>query len=333
MSRSGTLSLKLSYINEWPKGLAVITPDLNLPGLYEHRENATDWIAGALAHHPEYHEISLGGIRIAYRTWGSISGKDILFVHGGAAHSGWWDHIAPLFSAKGRVAALDLSGHGDSGHRAAYSMEQWSDEVLAVQDAAGLSRNCVVVGHSLGGLITLNLREQRGLGIDKAIVIDSPVGGPDANKLPEASVFTSKRRTYPSKEAAMERFRPVPSQPVIGGILRHIAEGSLRESNGTWGWKFDEKLFDGMARMWTTIPGPSGRLAYLRSENGLVEPQVQEKINNAGGIFLELPGAGHAPMLDQPAALVASIRAIISGWDTTEPTGVQRDSTASVSHC
>ena len=36
-----------------------------------------------------------------------------------------------------RVLCLDLSGHGDSGHRAAYSLEQWTEEVMAVAAAAG----------------------------------------------------------------------------------------------------------------------------------------------------------------------------------------------------
>ncbi len=45
-----------------------------------------------------------------------------------------------------RVVCVDLSGHGDSGHRPAYSLEQWTDEVMAVADVGGIAGPPVVVG-------------------------------------------------------------------------------------------------------------------------------------------------------------------------------------------
>jgi pimeloyl-ACP methyl ester carboxylesterase len=41
-----------------------------------------------------------------------------------------WTHIAATFAEHLRVLAIDLSGHGDSGHRSAYVLEQWTDEVM-----------------------------------------------------------------------------------------------------------------------------------------------------------------------------------------------------------
>ena len=56
-----------------------------------------------------------------------------------AAHSGWWDHIAPFLSRTHRVIAPDLSGHGDSDCRDAYDLDIWAQELLAVPAAAGHS--------------------------------------------------------------------------------------------------------------------------------------------------------------------------------------------------
>ena len=47
-----------------------------------------------------------------------------MLVHGGAAHSRWWDHIGPLLADGRLVVAIDLSGHGDSARRESYSLDQ-----------------------------------------------------------------------------------------------------------------------------------------------------------------------------------------------------------------
>ena len=54
------------------------------------------------------------------------------FASGGGAHAHWWTHVAATFARDLRVVALDLSGHGDSGHRDEYDIELWASEVMAV---------------------------------------------------------------------------------------------------------------------------------------------------------------------------------------------------------
>lgn len=276
----------------------------------------TDWIREALERRPQRDCVTVGGSRIAFRRWGEESARDVVLVHGGGAHSGWWDHIGPLLAEHGRVVALDLSGHGDSDHRDHYDMDQWGAEVLAVRHAAELGQHCTVVGHSLGGLITLYLREQEQAAVHRAIVVDSPIGGPDAQDLPEAEGFVSRRRLYASQEMALKRFRPIPAQASLPAVHEHVARDSARRVEGGWTWKFDARIFNGTVRMRTRLPSPGGRLAYLRGECGMVPETVRGLIEGVGGIFLNLPGAGHAPMLDQPAALVTALRAVTAGWDT-----------------
>ena len=57
----------------------------------------------------------------------------------------------PYLARKYTVAALDLSGHGDSDHRDRYSGETFAREVFAVCEAA-LPPKPFVIGHSFGGL-------------------------------------------------------------------------------------------------------------------------------------------------------------------------------------
>src|SRR3954466_9403501 len=109
------------------------------------------WFSRALATAPEHRDVEVDGTRVHYRAWGPAGAPGLVLVHGGAAHSGWWDHVAPLLSSH-RVVALDLSGHGDSGRREIYDMRQWAREIVTVTEAEALDRP-VVVGHSMGGWV------------------------------------------------------------------------------------------------------------------------------------------------------------------------------------
>src|SRR6516162_6627570 len=113
------------------------------------------WFTAALAAPVAQRTTTVEGVSIAYREWGAERGgpaeRGIVLVHGGAAHSRWWDHIGPLVADGRRVVAIDLSGHGDSGRRGSYSLDGWAREVLAVAEDAGIAAvPPTVIGHSMG---------------------------------------------------------------------------------------------------------------------------------------------------------------------------------------
>src|SRR6202035_2570139 len=134
------------------------------------------WFTQALSVPVTEHVTAVDGVPIAYRMWGSSpNGRGIVLVHGGGAHSRWWDHIGPLLAADRRVTAIDLSGHGDSGRREAYTLDEWAREVLAVAADAGFDDPPIVIGHSMGGFVALRAASIFGAGIAGAVAIDSPV--------------------------------------------------------------------------------------------------------------------------------------------------------------
>src|ERR1700761_7373106 len=124
------------------------------------------WFTEALAAPVTERTTEIDGVPIAYRMWGVPTGRGIILVHGGAAHSRWWDHIAPLLAAGRQVIAIDLSGHGDSGRRESYHLDTWAHAVLAVVSDARLDAPPVVIGHSMGGLVSLRLAALAGSRIE-----------------------------------------------------------------------------------------------------------------------------------------------------------------------
>jgi pimeloyl-ACP methyl ester carboxylesterase len=203
-----------------------------------------DWFSAALDAAVQEGTTAVDGASIAYRAWGDPDGRSIVLVHGGAAHSRWWDHIAPLLTDGWRVVAVDLSGHGDSDRRDRYSLDTWAREVLAVVAEAGSTAASVVIGHSMGGLVTLRLATLAGSQLAGAVAIDSPV----RDMAPEDRAARQHRafgplRVYPTPEAAVTRFRPIPDQPTLAYIADHVAATSIRPAEGGWTWKFDPNVF------------------------------------------------------------------------------------------
>jgi pimeloyl-ACP methyl ester carboxylesterase len=104
---------------------------------------------------------------------------EALFVHGGGAHSHWWSYIiAPYFTRDFCVAAIDLSGMGDSGWRAHYNSELRAEEIRAVMAAAQLGERPFVIGHSFGGFMTMKVASRYGDTLGGAVIVDSPIRSP-----------------------------------------------------------------------------------------------------------------------------------------------------------
>ena len=98
--------------------------------------------------------VTVGGARIRYSAWGEPDHRGVLFVHGGRAHRNWWRPFAPFFAENRRVAALDLSGMGDSDWREKYSLDLLVDEL---NHFIGINIDhmvMVIIGHQLKNRMT-----------------------------------------------------------------------------------------------------------------------------------------------------------------------------------
>jgi pimeloyl-ACP methyl ester carboxylesterase len=283
---------------------------------------APAWFTRALAAPVAERMTSQDGVPVAYRMWGGQGGRGVVLVHGGGAHSRWWDHIAPLLAADRRVVAVDLSGHGDSGRRESYTFDAWAGEVLAVAADAGLAAP-VVIGHSMGGVVALRLAALHGPRIEGAVVIDSPLRdlAPEEHAARRQHIFR-QLRVYPTREAILARFRPVPDQPVLGYVAEHVAATSIRQVDGGWTWKWDPAVFNSREAPPVPLSRLDCRAALFRAEHGILSAEMSDLIYDRLGRVapvIEIPVAGHHVMLDQPIALVAALRTLLSDWDHSRP--------------
>jgi pimeloyl-ACP methyl ester carboxylesterase len=281
------------------------------------------WFTAAMDAPVDQRGVDVDGATITYRAWGDRADVGIVLVHGGAAHARWWDHVGPLLDGGRRVVAIDLSGHGDSGRREEYTLDQWSKEVLTVAAAAGIVTPPTVIGHSMGGFVALRAASLYGSSLAGVVAIDSPVRDitPEERAARERRAF-GPLRVYPSPEAAIARFHPIPDQPALPYIAEHIARTSIRTVEGGWSWKFDPRIFARHQLTQERLTRLDCRVALFRAEHGIVSPQLSEIMYDRLGRLapvIEIPAAGHHIMLDQPVALVTGIRTLLSDWDHSLP--------------
>ena len=284
------------------------------------------WFEEAIEHPYVERVVEVDGTPIHYLDWGTSGNPGIVFVHGGAAHAHWWSFLAPMFTNEWHAVALDLSGHGDSGRRAEYSHTTWAREVLAVAGDAGFPGPPVVVGHSLGGIVTIQAASSHGDDLAGAIIVDAPVRRPAPES--EAGARGRTFRTpgvYPDLESALAHFRLVPPQPCEHPyILDYIARRSLRATPEGWTWKFDPHVFDQtLVALREQLASAETRVALLRGDLSVVVPPdvaayMYELLGRSAPV-VSIPHAHHHLILDQPIAFVAAVRALLADWEHSVP--------------
>ena len=154
--------------------------------------------------------------KLFVRRWSIDSpARVIVIAHGIGEHGGRYEHVARRFCDDGAtVYAPDHAGHGRSGGEFGHieSVEELADDLglvidLAREENPGLP--LVLVGHSLGGLISTRYLQRNGTDALAALVLSGPFYGNDAyeallgmDPLPEVEIDTAILSRDPAVGAA-----------------------------------------------------------------------------------------------------------------------------------
>ncbi len=235
----------------------------------------------------------------------------LILLHGGGANAHWWDHIAAPLAERGPVYALDFRGHGDSAYPEERRVGAFNLDLEAL--VAWLGRDDVfIVGHSMGAGVALDHASR--FAATRAIALVDLARGSARGTRRRARLALLLRRTWPSFEEAVARFRFLPeSTHPTESLRRHIAEHSVREEpDGRYGSKFDP--------LWFGLPSsPRPDLSNVRCPTLLVRGAESQLLSAESaleltrqlpqGRLVEIERAGHHVLLDQPARLIQELQA------------------------
>jgi pimeloyl-ACP methyl ester carboxylesterase len=245
-------------------------------------------------------------------------GPPIVLLHGIMLTSALWVHQLRELADHHRVIALDLRGHGQSLPGSEESgIERLASDVASVLDVLGVE-NAVVVGHSMGGMVALQMAVDMPLDVRRrrlaGIVLTSTTAGPFATLPGWAGVV---RTTGPVTARALllgERWgaKALPSRDLRWWLVRlgfgadaPAAQVRFVEAmhRGTPSRTLADLIpslatFDLSARL-GSLDLPV--LVVVGSHDKLTAPRLARRMAAAlpEATLVELPRCGHMPMLER----------------------------------
>jgi len=114
------------------------------------------------------------GVKLAYLDAGSGE-PALVFIHGWCCDHTYWRDQTPEFSQRHRVVGVDLRGTGESDKPDQdYDIAGFTDDVRWLTGEIGLERP-VLIGHSMGGVIILNLLRRHPEIARAAVFVDAGI--------------------------------------------------------------------------------------------------------------------------------------------------------------
>ena len=168
---------------------------------------------------------------------GAPEKETIIFIHGsgpGANSETNWRHILPAFSENYHVLALDLFGFGNTDHpedppqnHVAW-MSAWVNQVIELMGYLKIDQGQLLVGNSLGGMISLNLTAEYPERVQKVVLMGSG-GGAGKGPTPELTKLRSLwiDPTYRTKNITRSF---VYDDAILGDNLDEILKNGLKIS-------------------------------------------------------------------------------------------------------
>ncbi len=288
---------------------------------------------------PSLHFRTIHGYRRAFRVAGS--GPAILLLHGIGDNSLTWETVQTKLAERFTVIAPDLLGHGRSDKpRADYSVAAYANgmrDLLAVLDIERVT----VVGHSLGGGVTMQFAYQYPQLVERIVLVGTGGVTKDVH-------FALRWASLPVTTEALALLRipgALPALQLLGRIVG-LALGSTR---------FGRDLPDAL-RVLAELPEPTASSAFSRTLRAVVDwrgqvvtmldrcyltesvpvqliwgeddsviPVGHAQLAHAAmpGSRLEIFGkSGHFPFHDHPDRFVEVVENFI---DSTEPAEYDQD--------
>ncbi len=264
---------------------------------------------------PRSHSIDApGDVRLHCLEWPTGADEPpVILLHGGGAHAHWWTHLVDGLAYRGPRFALDFRGHGDSDHPDHREVGAFNADLEALLEWLGRD-DVHLVGHSMGAAVALD-HASRFAATRSAVLIDLARGSEKGSGR-RARLALALRRTYASREEAIDRFRFLPESGHADEALRvAIAERSIRqEPDGRFGTKFDPAWFGLPSR---PRPDPADVtcpvLLVRGGESRLLSQEAAEELVAAlpRGSLAVIPDAGHQVTVDQPGRLLEAIGAFV----------------------
>jgi pimeloyl-ACP methyl ester carboxylesterase len=272
--------------------------------------------------------MEVGGLALQALEWGPAGRSGVLLLHGGAAHGHWFDAVAAPLAERRHVVALDQRGHGESqwAQPPAYATRDFARDLVGVMDCLGWA-TAVLVGHSMGGHNAIGCAAWHPDRVRGLVIVDSRPAIPAERIAQMRERGARPHRRHPTVEAAAAAFRLLPPDTTADpALLAHLARESVAWQDGAVILRFDPACYAAREPVdgWLLLPEIVAPTLVVRGELSPILPRsMAERL--AGGLrgarLVEVPGAYHHLVLDQPEAFTKAVLEFLDDLDARESGG------------
>lgn len=259
-------------------------------------------------------------MQLHFKSFGS--GEPIIILHGMLGMLDNWQSFGRELSTNHLVYLIDLRNHGKSGHNQTISYTDMANDLRETMESQWMYDGAIVMGHSMGGKIAMQLALDHPSLVKMLIVVDiAPVqyqGGHE--KILEALQSIN----FVGINSRQEIFEQLADKIDDKSIVNFLTKNLSRSKDGSFAWKMNlEAIANGYSNLLaapayseTPYVGPTlfikgAKSNYLASEH---ESRIRTWFPNA--VIKTIAGAGHWVHADQPMQLKKVLEDFISEHHT-----------------
>ena len=257
--------------------------------------------------------VEANGVKLHYLDYGTAGFPPMLCVHGGAAHAHWFDFVAPGLTPDHHVLAHDLRGHGDSAWAdpQTYTFQTHAGDINAFLEKLDL-KDVVLIGHSMGGMISLIYAATHPGRISRLIIVDSIMLMPMERVTKMREFSTRPGKSYATQDELIARYRlePAASQLAAPEVVHRMATHSGRQDDaGQWQHKVDRRVYANFAQiagvpLWEKIKVPALIIKGEHSKRFTPEVLAEIRARAPQVQMTQVPASDHHIMLENPQGFI-----------------------------
>ncbi len=252
----------------------------------------------------EVHKVNIDGINLAYTRRGK--GVPLVLIHGYPLDHSIWEELAPLIEHDFDLIMPDLRGFGESD-----VMEADDSMLDYARDIAGLLsrlriQKAFLAGHSMGGYIALAFAREYEERVSGLAMVASQMAA-DTPERKEGRRATARQVLQQGVGVVVETMAPkLSAEPRVQQFVRALIEqqpplGIVAALTAMADRPDSSEIFAGFPFPVTVVHGDADALIP-------VERAREMKAALPSLHYVELPGIGHMPMMENPSGVAEALR-------------------------
>jgi pimeloyl-ACP methyl ester carboxylesterase len=240
------------------------------------------------------------------RTGGSNSGPLLVLLHGLGGTAEVFAGVEQVLADTwpGGWLAVDLPGHGRSEWDPPYTFARHAE---AVRDLLPHDRDVILLGHSMGGVVALELAEGSAPVPTAVVGFGIKVDWPEEHVAGAARLASRPVSYHSSREEALDRYLKLAGLTRLVDPADPTTDAGVVETPQGWSVAQDPATFG------VGVPDMAGLLERAACPVVLARGQNDHMVSDADlralvGVPVTLEGLGHNAHVEDPAAVVELTR-------------------------